>query len=294
MNEPPPWTIGRLLTWTADYLRGHGSQSPRLDAEVLLAHARDCQRIDLYTAYEEEAGEMVKTAFREMVRRRAEGMPVAYLVGGKEFYSLMFRVTPEVLIPRPETEFLVMSLLDKAKEPAFAGRELHIADVGTGSGILAVCAAKHLSGARVTAIDISPAALDIARKNADAHEVADRIEFSAGDLLSTQPSEATFDFVLSNPPYVGEGEYAALARDVRENEPRIALVAGPNATEVIERLIPQTAQRLSPGGWLMIEISPMIADAVVELLHGDGRFEAPQIVKDLQKHARVVLARRGV
>jgi release factor glutamine methyltransferase len=300
MTTPEPWTIGRLLKWTADHFRQHGSDSPRLDAEVLLAHARGCQRIELYTAFDEVAGDELRTQYRELVKRRAEGTPVAYLVGRKEFYSLSFRVSPDVLIPRPETEHLVVALLDKAKEYSVQGTQysvpsttLRIVDVGTGSGILAVCAAKHLPQAAVTAIDISPAALAIARQNAEQHGVAERITFVEGDLLAALPADAAIDFVLSNPPYVSENEFAQLARDVRDHEPRTALVAGPRGTEVIERLIPQAAERLRPGGWLMLEFSPMIADAVQQLLTADGRFEAITIERDLAKLQRYALARRA-
>src|SRR4051812_19568123 len=168
-----PWTIGRLLSWTVDYLGRHGSENPRLDAEVLLAHARGCKLIELYTAYGEVATEETRTAFRELVKRRAEGTPVAYLVGHREFYSLDFEVNPDVLIPRPETESLVVALLDSMKQRATADTPLAIADVGTGSGILAICAAKFIPTAEVTAIDISPAALAIAKRNAERHKVAD-------------------------------------------------------------------------------------------------------------------------
>jgi len=293
MTHAQPWTIGRLLSWTADYLRSHGSQSPRLDAEVLLAHARGCQRIDLYTAFAEEPGEDVKSAFREMVRRRAEAVPVAYLVGSKEFFSLPFRVTPDVLIPRPETEHVVVSLLDKARAPALAEVQLQIADVGTGSGILAVCAAKHLPHARVTAVDTSGAALEVARHNAATHGVAERMEFVEGDLLSMFPAQPRFDFILSNPPYIADDEFARLAPDVRLHEPQAALIAGPHGTDVIQRLIPQAADRLQPGGWLMMEISPMIADAVEELIASEDRFGSVELVKDFDQHARVVLARQA-
>src|SRR3982751_4332946 len=153
-----PWTIGRLLSWTVEYLGKHGAENPRLDAEVLLAEARGCKRIDLYTAYGEPASDEVRTAFRELVRRRAEGTPVAYLVGRREFYSLDFEVNTDVLIPRPETELLVVALLDHMKNRPANDSTIEIADVGTGSGILAVCAAKYVPNSRVTAIDISPAA----------------------------------------------------------------------------------------------------------------------------------------
>ena len=146
------------MQWTTDFLKTHGADSPRLDAEVLLAQALGCRRIELYTAFDQAPTEAQRTAFRDLVRRRAEGTPVAYLVGRREFYSLEFRVGPAVLIPRPETELLVIALLDLAKARTAAAPP-RIADVGTGSGIIAVCAAKHLPACRVTAIDTSPAAL---------------------------------------------------------------------------------------------------------------------------------------
>ncbi|MEE9603293.1 MAG: HemK/PrmC family methyltransferase, partial [Thermoguttaceae bacterium] len=190
------WTVGRLLSWTADYLKGTGSDTSRLDAEVLLAESLGCRRIELYTSFHNEPDESVRTAFRELVRRRAAGTPVAYLVGHREFYSLDFRVTPDVLIPRPETELLVVTLLDLAKQrdsvnlqasgnPKASVNPPRIADVGTGSGIIAVCAAKHLPDARVTALDVSQPALEVARGNAIDHGVADSIEWVHSDLLGS-------------------------------------------------------------------------------------------------------------
>ena len=292
MSQTEAWTIGRLLQWTTDFLKQRGADSPRLDAEVLLAHALGCQRIQLYTAFGDEPDEDVRKAFRELVRRRAEGTPVAYLVGRREFYSLSFRVTPDVLIPRPETEFLVIRLLDLAELQPPAGEAWEIADVGTGSGIIAICAAKRLENCRVAALDVSPAALAVARSNAAEHGVESRIEFLESDLLSAAPAERRFDFIVSNPPYIAEHEAPGLSRDVRDYELRGALVAGPRGTEVIERLIPQAAERLVPGGWLLIEISPQIDAAVRELIAADGRLEPHPTIKDLAGHARVVQARR--
>lgn len=283
------WTIGRLLQWTTNYLQQHGADSPRLDAEVLLAEALGCPRIQLYARFDEEPGEEPRTAFRELVRRRADGNPVAYLVGRREFYSLSFRVTADVLIPRPETEFVVMRLLDLAK-PAEA--EWRIADVGTGSGIIAICAAKWLAACRVVAVDISQKVLEIAAANAGDHGVRDRIEFIESDLFADVPAEKTFDFIVSNPPYVAESEVAQLSRDVRDYEPRHALVAGPSGTEVIARLIDQAGKRLKPEGWLLTEISPQIEPAVRELLASDERFELGATVKDLAGHGRVIQAQR--
>lgn len=282
-----------MLQWTGGYLKEHGSESSRLDAEVLLAHALGCERIMLYTRFEEEPNDAVRATYRELVKRRAEGAPVAYLVGKREFYSLTFAVTPDVLIPRPETEFVVVGLLDaaKARPPASDGA-LHIADVGTGSGILAICAALKLPQARVTAIDLSPAALAVAKSNAARHGVAARIEFVESDLFAALTHERKFDFIVSNPPYITTAEMNDLDRDVRDYEPRLALEAGPRGTEVIERLIPQAAERLSPGGRLFIELSPQIHDAVVGLIEKESRLERLPTIDDHGRRPRIVVARR--
>ncbi len=293
MTEDDEWTVGRLLEWTSKYLGERGADSPRLDAEVLLAFARKCQRIELYTAFDEIAHEDVRTTFRELVRRRADGTPVAYLVESREFYALPFRVTPAVLIPRPETEFLVIRLLDLAKEQRM-GQDVpvSIVDVGTGSGILAVCAAYHLPASRVTAVDIRTDALAVARHNAAAHQVSQRISFLESDLLSAVPQHAQFDFVVSNPPYVSQAEYEALPAEVKNQEPHTALVAGETGTEVIERLIPQAAVCLNSGGWLLLEVSPMIAAKVQAILLAQPRFGDVSVTKDLANLPRVVAARK--
>lgn len=284
------WTIGKLLEWTKDYLAKSGSESPRLDAEVLLAHAKKCKRIELYTTFDEVADESVRTTFRNLVRQRAEGTPVAYLVESREFYSLPFFVNSAVLIPRPETEFLVIRLLDLAKTRD--KKELSIVDVGTGSGVIAICAAIYLPESRIVAVDASQEALEVAKANAITHGVADRIEFVNGDLLGGVSNRAPFDFILSNPPYVSESEYAELDVQVKDHEPRLALVAGPTGTEVIERLIPQAADMLETGGSLIMEISPMIHAAVIELLASDERFGPSHTTQDLAKHPRIVDASR--
>jgi release factor glutamine methyltransferase len=291
MSQTDTWTIGRLLGWTTDFLKARGAETARLDAELLLAHARGCDRIELYTAYGEEASQKTRTVFRELVRRRADGAPVAYLLGRREFYSLSFHVSPDVLIPRPETELVVVELLDRAAQYGRGDEPLRIADVGTGSGVLAICAAKHLPGCHVTAVEICSKALDVARKNAAEHGVADRIDFFTGDLLGDVPAPPTFDFIVSNPPYVSEAELETLAPEVRKHEPRLALVAGPNGTEIIARLIPQAAERLATGGWLIMEVSPMIEARVREMIAADGRFDQSRLIKDLSQLPRVVACR---
>jgi release factor glutamine methyltransferase len=309
MTTDEPWTIGRLLSWTVEYLSKHGAENPRLDAEILLAAARGCRRIDLYAAYGDEASNELRTAFRELVRRRAAGTPVAYLVGHREFYALDFEVTPDVLIPRPETESLVVALLDhvKAREgranfphlnpvPAKGGVRpeegvVTIADVGTGSGVLAICAAKYVPRARVTAIDISPAALVVAQRNAERHGVAEQIHFVESDLFAGLPTAAMFDYIVSNPPYVSTAELTSIATEVREYEPRVALAAGEQGTDVVAPLIQQSAKRLHPGGMLLVEISPMIAGKVEQLIRENGALESLPTLRDLAGHARVVRAR---
>ena len=186
---------------------------------MLLAHARQCRRIDLFTAYDEVPTEAVRAEFRELVRLRALGTPVAYLIGHREFYSLDFQVTREVLIPRPETEHLVVALMDAVTRREEEGKGWTIADVGTGSGILAVCAAKLIPRARVWATDTSRGAGRGARK-LRTHGVADRVELLHGDLLAPLPADVALDFVLSNPPYVSEEEYGQLPRNVKDHEPR--------------------------------------------------------------------------
>jgi release factor glutamine methyltransferase len=297
------WTVGRLLTWTTDFLKGKGADSPRLDAEVLLAHARGCKRIELYTAFEEEPAEAVRTTFRELVGRRAKGTPVAYLVGRREFFSLNFEVTPDVLIPRPETESLVVRAIDLAKQPSpqssnesasqGTGRgNIRIADVGTGSGIIAVTMAKQVEKSQVTAIDVSPAAIEVAKRNAEKHGVADRVQFVESDLFSKVAVDKKFDLVLSNPPYVASEEMTTLQADVRDHEPHLALDGGKLGTEIIERLIPQAAERLNPGGWLLIEVGAENARRVEELVRGNPSFELAETIKDIANLPRVVQAKR--
>jgi release factor glutamine methyltransferase len=284
-----PWTVGRLLNWTIEYLGKHGVENPRLDAEVLLAEARRCRRIDLYAAFGEQASEETRTAFRELVRRRAAGTPVAYLVGRREFYSMDFEVTPDVLIPRPATEHLVVALLDEVKKRGPEPGPLEIADVGTGSGVIAVCAAKYVPTAQVTAIDISPAALAVARRNAEKHSVADRIEFLESNLFANVSAERSFDYIASNPPYVEADAMEKLPRDILDHEPQLALNAGDSGLAVIAPLIEQAATRLKPGGALFIEVSPFNVSKAEKLLDTGGLNRGPTI-RDLEGHLRVVQA----
>ncbi len=282
------WTVGRLLTWTTDWLGTRGSDAPRLDAEVLLAHVRGCPRIMLYTAFDTVVSDAERGRFRELVKRRGDGEPVAYLVGGREFFSLPFGVTKDVLIPRPETEGLVVRTIDLGK-PAAAPR---IVDVGTGSGAIAVAVAKHLPQTALAATDTSPAALAVARANAERHGVADRIEFVEADLLADPRLDGPWDVIVSNPPYVRDDEFPALPRDVRDHEPRTALVAGPTGAEVVARLAAEGVTRLVPGGWLLVEIGPSTVAAAEAAIAAQPDLEPGPTLKDMAGLPRIVQARR--
>ena len=287
-TKQDPWTVIRLLEWTTEFFKKKGSESARLDAEVLLAHARGCERIQLYTAFGEEPDDEQRVAFREMVRRRGEGTPVAQLVGYREFYSMKFRVDDNVLIPRPETEHLVIEALDFVKTLDVKDRPIQIADIGTGSGAIAVTLAKHLLKAQFVAVDQSDAALTIAEWNAEKHEVADRITFETSDLLSAVKTPDQFDVICSNPPYITDSEYAELSPSVRNFEPKEALVSGPDGTEIIARIIEEASTRLAEHGRLIIELSPMIADACAEIAKTSGHFSDSRFIKDLQGHKRIL------
>ncbi|MCL2347823.1 MAG: peptide chain release factor N(5)-glutamine methyltransferase [Planctomycetaceae bacterium] len=294
MSQAEQWNVKRLLEWTTDYFRKSGSESPRLEAEILLAASLGWQRISLYTNFMKEPSEEERTKFRTFVKRRAAGEPVAYLVGRKEFYSLSFEVTPDTLIPRPETEHLVVEALDRlAKNTAKNTTQVmpHVVDVGTGSGAIAVAIAKNAPKCRCTAVDLSAAALEVARRNAARHEVAGRIVFLESDLLSVFPETPMFDLVVSNPPYISEREFEQLPPDVKNYEPKRALVAGEDGTAIIRRLAEQAASRLFDGGGLLIEVSPMISQRIAEMLRKQY-WRGVLILRDLAGRERIVVAEK--
>ncbi len=286
--DSDPWTVLRLLEWTTEFFRKRGSESPRLDAEILLAHARGSSRIELYTAFDQVPGDEQRVAFREMVRRRAEGMPVAQLVGYREFYSIEFRVDENVLIPRPETEHLVVEALDCVKKLDVQGRPIQIADIGTGSGAIAISLAKNLKNVKITAVDQSPAALKIARWNAEKLEVESVVDFVESDLFAEIDPGLKFDVICSNPPYVSEAEYAELSPTVRDFEPKMALVSGKTGCEHIQRLLREAPGRLQDGGRLILELSPMIAERCEQLAGEIAELTDLRFVKDLEGQRRIL------
>ncbi len=254
------------------------------DAQLLLLHTLGISRTALFTGPERTLTATELAAYEAAVGRRAQGEPVQYITGQQEFYGLMLKVSPAVLIPRPETELLVEAVLERISkdEPA------RIVDVGTGSGAIAIALADRLRLAGVTAVDLSGAALVVARENAAAHGVAERVRFRESDLLAAVAGEE-FDAVVSNPPYVAEADRASLDRQVREYEPGLALFAGDAGMDVYKRLVPQGLTALREGGLLAMEIGYGQRDAIAALLEGWDRVE---FLDDLRGIPRVVVARR--
>ena len=301
------WTVGRILQWTTEYLRRHGSESPRLEAEILLAHARQCPRIRLYAEFDQPVSDAERAVMRELVRRRAAAEPVAYLVGHREFFSLDFEVTPAVLIPRPETETLVMAALDALRDVS----NPNILDLCTGSGCVAIALAVQRPDARVVATDLSAEALEVARRNAEKHGVSDRVRFLHGDLFDAlrnatlrtnegpgqeeadawRPWLDAFDAIVANPPYVASDEIERLPPDVRLHEPHTALLAGPDGLDVIRRIVAEGLRFLKPGGWLIVEIDPPQDASVTKLMRLSG-FVDVRTLPDTARRPRVVAGRR--
>jgi release factor glutamine methyltransferase len=282
------WTVLRLLTWTTDYLKRRGSESPRLDAEVLLAKVLGWERVKLYTHFEHDVEESSRAAFRDLVRRRAEGMPVAYLVGRKEFYSLPLSVSPAVLIPRPDSEFVVVEFLSVTKTI----EEPRAVDVGTGSGCLALACAHQKKSARFVAIDLSPEALAIAEANARTHSLTDRIDFRLGNGLEPVVGEGPFDVIVSNPPYIPTDVIPTLEPGVQLYEPHLALDGGPDGLRVVEPLINQAVALLKPGGHLILEIGTDQEEAVRALIGAHPELKLAPTIRDHANHPRVVRAAR--
>lgn len=250
--------------------------------------ALSCDRAYLFAHPERELTRDEESRYEAALAERSRGVPAQYITGHQEFWGMDLIVSPAVLIPRPETEHLIETVLELVKDDARTpGSKLRVVDVGIGSGAIALALAKELPTAEIHATDLSSAALEIARANAARHQLDHRIQFHQTDLLTglTPP----FDLVVSNPPYVGESEEDQVQLEVRKFEPRSAVFAGPAGTEVIARLIPQATSLLRPGGWLLIEISGTIVEGVRQLLHGwnDVRF-----VNDLQSIPRVAVARK--
>jgi len=289
------WTTLELLNWTTDYFRRHGIDNARLNAEVLLGKVLGLERIMLYARFDQKVGPREREEFRELVRRRAEREPLQYLLGKWEFYGRRFELTPDVLIPRQETELVVEKCLEKIGEV-----ELWAADVGTGSGAIAVTLAAERPKLNVIATDVSAEALAVAERNAQALGVAKRVHLGRGALtapiVGMLPSGRDgVDLLVSNPPYVPTGRLASLEPEVRDYEPRRALDGGPDGLDVLRRLVPEAAGVIVPGGWMVLELGEEQAGPVREIAAQTGAFDMDSVETVTDGHGcqRVFCVRRA-
>jgi release factor glutamine methyltransferase len=288
-------TLRSVLKQAADMLSSNRIERARLEAELLLAHILDLRKEDLIIRPNQELTDPQEENFHQLIERRCRKEPLAYIVGHREFWSLEFKVNPKVLIPRPETEGVVERLLNLAGDEAYE-KAIRILDVGTGSGILAIVAALEFPKARVTAVDNSDDALEVARRNALRHQVADRIEILEMDLMRgwNLPPNDCYDYILSNPPYIPSKELEQLMPDVRDYEPRAALDGGPDGLACYRCIVANAFPYLKPGGHLIFEVGDDQAGLVKQSLQAHGGWNEIEVIQDLSGHDRVVSTRRAL
>lgn len=282
-------TVLEALNWAVDYLREHRIESPRLNAELLLARSMQLGKEQLYLRPRGRVTDEERKTLEAWVRRRASGEPLQYILGHQEFWSIDLKVDSRVLIPRPETEHLVeeaLSILVKIPSKNIPS----VLELGTGSGAIAISLAREVENVFIVATDLSWDALAVARKNAKQTSVLHQIRFLQGDLLGPLRSSKAFDLVLSNPPYLSDSERRDLSREVRDHEPAIALCGGEDGLDFYRTLIPQVPSYLKREGWLLLEVGSQQADRVSEMIEAAGQFRKSVRVKDLSGIERVVKA----
>jgi release factor glutamine methyltransferase len=285
---PDAWTVLRVLDWTAKRFADAGLESARLEAQLLLSHVLKCSRVQLYTSFDKPLLPDELAAYRGLIKRRLAGEPVAYLMGEQEFWSLPFHVDARVLIPRHDTETLIEVVLDELVDRKAA---YFVADIGTGSGAIAVTLARELPAARVIAVDASPDAAAVARSNVERHALAERVEIRLGSLLAPLSGELPLDVLVANLPYIPTGDLAGLPANVR-CEPRAALDGGPDGLDLVRLLVAAAPAALRPGGLIALEHGFDQAAAVTAILEASAAFTAPRTRKDMGGQPRITWARR--
>ena len=280
------WRVIDLIEWTTEYFECHEIPTPRLDAELLLGHVLQQSRLQLYLRFEMPVFQNQLSKFRESIKRRAAHTPVSYLTNHREFMSMDFYVNQHVLIPRPETEILVETVLGKQQDAC------RFIDIGTGCGAIAISIAYNRPGFEILATDLSAEALEVAQQNAVAHHCIDRITFLHGDLFTPLQdlSNPRFDWIVSNPPYVSTAETSILSPDVREHEPEVALFAGLDGLSVVRRLVADAPKFLNPRGKLILEVGYDQGHEVRDLIESHPAYNDCQIIKDYSGIDRVILA----
>jgi release factor glutamine methyltransferase len=287
-NTGEPWTILRMILWSAEYLKNKGVETGRLDAEWLLAAALGVDRLQLYLKYDRPLSSEEREAFKPLLRRRAGREPLQYIIGRTGFRELELKTDPRVLIPRPETEVLVQEVLDWAS----AGAE-SVWDMGTGAGAVALSLAAEGTWTRVVATDVSPEALSVAADNAERYDLGGHVEFREGSLFEPLEEGERFDVIVSNPPYIAEGEKGELQPEVRDWEPPEALFAGEDGLDVIRELVAGAPKHLLSGGLLALECGLGQAEGIAADVQATGAFGAVRIRADLTGRPRFVTAERG-
>ena len=284
MTAKPIWTIAKVLDWTKQYFADKGLENPRLDAEILLCSVLKCQRITLYVHFDQPLEEHELAQYRGYVARRAAAEPLAYILGSRAFMKYDFKVTPDVLVPRPETELLV----ECAAKLAGNIEAPEVLDIGTGSGAIIVSLLDMLPNAKGTAVDVSPGALKVAQANAEQIGVAQRLKFVRSDLYAALPQDSKFDVIISNPPYIPSADIAGLAADVRR-EPRLALDGGADGLNFYRRIISGAPKFLKPNGFLAFEIGINQGEDVAALCRQTG-FAVTAVRHDYAGIDRMVFA----
>ena len=288
-STQPAWTIRSLLAWMTQDFQAAGIATPRLDAEILIAFALGCDRVRVYLDLDRPLTPEELVAVRALVVRRRKREPVAYIVGQREFYQRAFSVSPAVLIPRPDTE----TLIERALELMPEDKPVHVLDLCTGSGAIAVTLAAERPLAEVHATDLSDAALSVARDNAERHGVAERIRFAQGDLFGALPERVLYDLIVANPPYIRAGDAPSLAPEIRLHEPELALFAGEDGLAIIERLCVEVGGWLASGGTLLFEIGAGQAEGVMARMATLFELTGVRAHRDLGGVLRVIEARRA-
>jgi release factor glutamine methyltransferase len=288
------WIVRDLLHVTAEYLEKKGIDSPRLTAEILLAHKLNVDRVTLYLNFDQPLTENELSGYRILIKRRLQREPLQYIIGVQEFRSLEFAVTPQALIPRPETELLVEQAIERLKVfPAGENHTPMILDLGTGCGAIAISLAKELQKAKIWATDISAGALKLARLNAEKHGVTDKIRFIQGNLWDPLlDQDVTFDIILSNPPYIASEEFKGLSPEVRDYEPRLALNGHEDGMTYIQTIISEAPPFMNPGGWIMLEMAPGQTEKSLGLIGKIKDYGEKTRIKDYSHLYRVVMAQR--
>lgn len=281
------WTIGRILKWTEEYFAQKGIESPRLDAEVLLGHVLHKQRIYLYVHFDEPLQEAELAAFREMIKQRINHVPVAYIVGEKEFMGLTFKVTEATLVPRPDTEILVQAAVDGLRKMGCPNPR--IADIGTGTGAVGLSVLHFVKDAELDTVDISPAAREVAEENAASLGFSERAHFFTGDLLAPLAGN-TYAAIVSNPPYIPAKDIEGLSADVRVSEPHTALDGGEDGLDFYRRLCSEAPAMLTAGGFMAFEVGIHQAEDVAQLAKDNPLIGETEILKDYAGIQRVVVA----